>query len=327
MINNKRLLKGGLGIVLGVLLSTQAYAWVNRIVAIVNNDIITQSQLNKQVSISEQRLKRVPSSKQPPKLTLKRQTLNYLINRRLQLQKAHDLGVRVSSQQLAAALARMAQHKGVSIEKLYANALKDGYTRDEFRKEVHDEILLQKTQRAVLGPKIQVTPEQVKDYIHSHQQKLRQMMHYYVIDYWIKLDDGASSKTVKHKQHQAQQVYKKLKQSSQSTQSLPDYVHKNDMGWQKLGQLPTPFVPKLVKMKPNSYSKPIKTSNGFHIVYLKGKRSPNNASSQNKIKQQAQQAIFQNKLHSALINWIAKLRSQAYIRVMPKQLQPILQDG
>lgn len=326
MINKKRLLKSGLGIVLGLLFSMQAHAYINRIVAIVNNDIITQSQLNKQLAISRQHMKRLPNQKQPPKLALKRQTLNYLINRRLQLQKARDLGISVSPQQLAAAMARMAQHKGVSIEALYANALKDGYTRPEFRKEVHDEILLQKTQQAVLGPKIQVTPEQVKDYIQSHQQKLRQMLHYYVIDYWVKLPDGASSKAIKHKQHQAKKVYKQLQQG-QSAKKLPDYVHTNDMGWQKLGNLPTPFVPKLVHMKPNSYAQPIKTGNGFHILYLKGKRSPNDDNTQQKIKQHAKQAIFQNKLHSALINWIAKLRSQAYIRVMPKQLKPILQDG
>lgn len=309
---------------LALLFSMQASASINRIVAVVNDHVITQSQLEKQVAITQDHLKHVSSQKRPPRLVLRRQTLNQLINRQLQLQEARRLGIEVNSQELAKALANMAHHKNKSVAQLYQAAQEDGYSKKDFQKEVHDEILVQKAQRAALGSKIEISHQDVKDYIHSHRQQLRHLVQYYVKDYWLKLPDQASQKTVKQVRQKAHKVYDRLSSKQISSSQLPNEVQVNDMGWQKLDELPTPFVPKLVELKPNHYSKPIKTGNGFHILYLKGKKSPYEGDLQDKIMQKAKQALFQEKLHQALVNWIAKLRSQAYIKVIPPKLKPIL---
>lgn len=322
-----RLMKQTILIIVGLLLSLNAYAAVNRIVAVVNDQVITQAQLQKQLAITRDRLKhRASNRRQPPNIVLKRQTLNHLINRKLQAQKAHELGIKVSSQELAKALIKMANHKNKSISQLYQAAREDGYSKQDFQKEVHDEILAQKVQGAILGPKIQVTPQDVQDYIDSHQQQLRQMIQYYVKDYWIKLPDHVSKQKQQQVKNKANRIYKQLKNQQIKPANLPDEVQVNDMGWQKLGQLPTPFVPALVDMQANQFAKPIKTSNGFHILYLKGKKSPHHQDVEQQIKQQAKQALFQQKLQEELVNWLAKLRSKAYIKIMPDSLKPILNN-
>lgn len=310
---------------LSLLCTVPAYASLNSIVAVVNQHVITQAQLQKQLAITRDRLKHVSAKKRPPKLVLKRQTLNRLINRQLQLQKAQELGINVSSQELAKALAQMAHHKDMSVHELYKQARQDGYSKKEFQKEVHDEILGQKVQGAILGRQITITPQEVNDYIDSHQKQLRHMVQYYVKDYWLAIPENAGKQTVKSKRKQAQKVHELL--TNNQSDQLPDKVTINDMGWKKLGELPTPFVPKLVNMQTNHYAQPIKTSNGFHILYLKGKKTPNHEDVQKEVHARARHALFQQKMRQAMINWLAKLRSQAYIQVMPQSLKPILNNS
>ena len=119
---------------------------INRIVAVVNDQIIMSSELDK--ALAQARAHATAMHLQlPDEASFRKLILNQLIARSLQLQIAQNNQIKISAQQIDTALARMAQQRGIKVAQLYANVKKQGYTRTGFRKEVSNEILLNQLQR------------------------------------------------------------------------------------------------------------------------------------------------------------------------------------
>ncbi len=134
---------------------------LDRIIATVNNSVITQSQLDKALANIKLSL-RGTSETPPDAATLRKQVLDQLINNQLQLQAAKTAGITVTEKEIDNALQMIAKQNKFSVDELYRQVTAQGMTRKEYRKELRNEITLQKVEQQAVGNTVTLTADEMK---------------------------------------------------------------------------------------------------------------------------------------------------------------------
>ncbi len=254
---------------------TSALIPINRIVAIVNDDVITQAQLDHQVAIIKVQMKS-KSAQLPSDKVLRSQMLQRMIDRKLQLQMAARTGISISKAELNAALKRIAKQNGTSLSALYKKVGTQGWTVKEFRQEIQDEITIQKLQGQKVASRISISQQEVQGSLQEAiSNKAQVMEEYHVGDILIPLFATPTPKQVAAAQKKAKSIIKQLQKGADFKKLAAAESQLNtgsDLGWRKLAELPQAFVTKISKMKTGGIDGPIQTPNGFHIIKLLGKR-------------------------------------------------------
>lgn len=291
---------------------------IDRVVAIVNKDVITQSSLDHQIRIIKSQLKHanmaIPSDQK-----LRKSTLDQMIDRKLQLQSAKNAGIRVSTLELNAALNRISKQNHMTLSQLYEAVQKDGWTIAEFRQEIHEEMIVEKLQSMELGSKIKVTPQEIQNFINAAAKNATIKL-YHLQDIFVSLPEKASAHQIDMAQQKAENIFAQLqkgkdfKQLAIESANADPSIHVGDLGWRPLSALPSVFEGYIVSMKKGQITKPIKTPNGFHMIKLI--ENPKTTQQQKITKEQAEQIVFQKKLNEAVKDFIEKLRSQSYIKTL-----------
>lgn len=291
----------------------------NGIAAVVNKSVITQDDLNNQVAMVKERLQQ-HHVQLPSEMVLKQQVLQQLIDRELQLQQAERAGIKVSPTQVDTAIKRIAEQNHLSVAQLYQSSEQDGYTKKSFRAEVSKEILMQLIQNHEVAARISISKQEVEDYLsilaHSH----RQLTEYHLGDILLALPESPSPAQVAKAEKKAQTVVAQLKHGANfeklavANSSGEEALKGGDLGWRKLAELPTPFVKDAESMKVGQVAGPIRTPNGFHVIKLLGMRHAGLKGTRAEQEKQVEQMIFERQFNQQLLNWIAQLRAQAYIK-------------
>ncbi|MGD9152854.1 MAG: peptidylprolyl isomerase [Gammaproteobacteria bacterium] len=291
------------------------------IAAIVNNDVITESQLDHQIAITKNEIRQA-NMQLPPENVLRKQVLQQLIDQQLQLQLAESAGIGVSDAELNLGLQRIAKQRNISLHGLYQQVQKVGYTIKEFRQEVRNQIKIEKLQQRDIISRIKVTPQEVNDFLrtmqHSGQSVSRE---YHLCNILIPLADASSPAQIAKAKKQANNIIRQLKHGA-NFQKLAmaksggsKALQGGDLGWRKLAELPTVFADKVKTMKVGDVAGPIRASNGVHIIKLLDTRG--SRSSQQVSKKEIEQMIFQRKVEEDLQQFINTLRSQVYVKRFP----------
>lgn len=252
---------------------------INRIVAIVNDKVITQAQLNDELIMIKKRLTQA-GTPLPSDHVLKQQVLQQMINQTLQLQLADKTGIRVSNYELNAALQRIAKQNNQTLAGLYQAVKRDGWTVDSFRKEIRDEIIIQKLQNRELAPRVSISEQEVDDYLQASASKSNAMPEYHLGDILIALPDTPSPAQVMQAKKKAEAIMQKLKSGADFKKvavavsgDTEEALEGGDLGWRKLAELPTAFAAAVKNMKIGEVAGPIQAPNGFHIIKLLGKHN------------------------------------------------------
>ena len=257
-------------------LSAQGTELINRIVAVVNDDVITQVQLDDRVqAISKQIEKRgIPL---PPESVLRKQVLEQMIMDKIQLQYAAEVGLKVDDEQLNKALERIASDNKLSLEDFRKAVEKDGVDFDKFKEEIRDEIIKSKLRQREVDSKIVVTDTEINNYLKNQQQQGKSE-EYNLSHIFIRLPEQASSEQIQTQLRKAEEALAQLRhgadfgQVAASFSDAPDALQGGTIGWKPAGQLPTAFTELLQKMNPGDISGILRSPNGFHIIKLNDKR-------------------------------------------------------
>ena len=137
---------------------------VDRIVAVVNNEVITGLELRARIEQTRRQLAR-QGVELPPEDVLQRQLLERLIVERAQLQLARESSLRVDDATLDRAIERIASNNKLSIDQLRATLEKDGVTWSRFRDEIRSEILLTRLREREVDSRIVVTDAEIDNFI------------------------------------------------------------------------------------------------------------------------------------------------------------------
>jgi len=256
---------------------TQGVVQLDRIVAVVNDEVITQFELN-------DRMKRVVRQLQqqgtplPPADTLKKQLLERMIADRAQLQYAAQTGLRIDDSQLERALARIADENKLSMAEFRDALQHDGINFAKFREEIREEITLARLREREIDNKIAVSDGEIDNYLSNQSAKPGAEDEYNLAHILLQVPEQASPEQLQEKKAQAVHALEQLKngadfgQLAASLSDAPDALQGGVIGWRAAGQLPTLFAQALAGMQPGEASPVIRSPAGFHILKLIAKR-------------------------------------------------------
>lgn len=246
---------------------------LDRIVAVVNDGVILESELDKKVANI---VKQVDASNTtlPPMDILRKQVLDQMINIKLQLQEADSEGITVSDDQVNQAISRIVENNGMTLSELPEKLKEQGIDYADFRQQLRDQITIQEIQQKVVQDQMSITPREVDAQLKEDQESGNADVQYHLSQILIATPLSPTSAQVDAARKKAQDIYAKLKQgadfaataiaSSDGQQALKG----GDLGWRKQSELPTIFSDLVANMNPGDISEPVQSSSGFHIVKL-----------------------------------------------------------
>lgn len=267
---------------LGALGQGRQPALVDRIVAVVNKEAITQSELDDQVAMAVRQLER-QGTPLPDRAALERQVLERLILVKAQLQLAKETGIKVDDVQLDRAVERIAQNNNMTLAAFRSALEHDGVSFDKFRSEVRDQIILTRLREREVDNKIQVSDSEIDLYLEQNKEASAQRAEYNVAHILIRLPDQASPEQIEQARAKADKVraealagadFAKL---AASDSDGPDALKGGELGWRSENRLPELFTAALKDMQPNGISQVLRSPAGFHILKLLGRRDATGA--------------------------------------------------
>jgi peptidyl-prolyl cis-trans isomerase SurA len=251
---------------------------LDRVVAIVNDNVVTTSELNDQIEVISERLKEQRTAL-PPADVLRKQVLDRLIVQEVQLQRASRVGIKVSDEQLNAAMSDIAQRNKITLADLPRALAQQGVDYAGYRENMRKEIALSGLrQRDVLG-KINVTPRELDQFIERLKKMPSETSEYNVSHILIAVPQDASQAQVDEFAKRAQDIYERARGSEDFGRLAVAYSNSQtaleggSLGWRKGPELPTFFAEEIVKLKPGQISPPMRTPSGFHLIKLNEQRS------------------------------------------------------
>lgn len=293
---------------------------LDHIIAVVNDNVITSTELNTQVNSIQKTLKQ-RHTPLPPKNILRRQVLEHMINVEIELQMAKQMGIELDSHDIDDAIGRIAQQNHISVDTLRQNVEAQGLTWKNYRQQIKKEMIISKLQQKAAG-QILITDQQVNNFLTSNMGSSGAHMAnnaYHLEDIVIPLPAEPSSQEVLSTKKRADVVLAKLKKGANFNElAVAESSGKNalqggDLGFRQLAELPEAFASQVVSMKPGELAGPIRTANGWHIIKLvaiEGSQANGVPS-----KDQVRNLLYQRKYNENIENWLMRIRNNAYVKI------------
>ena len=242
---------------------------LDRIVAVVNDDIILQSEFESEIRIVIGRLQ-AQNQQLPPRVQIAQQVLEQLIVKKIQSQRARRAGLRVPDQMINQALANIAQRNGTSLNELPAALEADGVDYASFREEIREQLTIQQLSQRELSGDIRVSESEIDRLIASgstdKEYRIKQIL--------IAVDDNATQELINIKKDQIEKIRERILAGEDFSKLAIAYsngtksLEGGDLGWRSLAQMPSVFSDHVRKMQANDLSEVIRSASGFHIMKL-----------------------------------------------------------
>lgn len=290
---------------------------LDSIVAIINEDVVTGSELSHAVGLFKMQLAQDPSGATTPETAIRKQALDQLIDKKLQLQLAKQAGIKITDDDLNKAIANVAQQNNITPKVLYERVNQEGISTEDYRKEIRDQLTMRRLQQAELAGRISITPQEISTFMHSATWKNSGPREYHLLDILVPVSDTPNDQEIASAKSRAEQIANKLKQgkdisditSHEAKTLLP--LQSEDLGFRRLAELPSAFIDHVQNMEDKEISRPIQAGNGFHILHVLAIKA--DASTTTATKEQIQELLLQRKFEDAMQTWLSKMKSQAYI--------------
>ena len=250
---------------------------VDRIVAVVNDEVITQNDLNERVSLVVRQLQR-QGGQLPPADALSKQILERMINDLLQVQLAKETGIKVDDPTLDRTIARIAQENNLPLADFRAALEKDGIKYPRFREDIRSEILLARLREREVENGIVVTDAEVETEIAREAREKSGDSEFRLAHILVMVPPQASADQIEQRRRKAVQALAELRRGANFAQvaaqysDAPDALQGGNLGWRASGRLPTLFLETLERLQPGDVSDIVRSPNGFHVVKLLEKR-------------------------------------------------------
>jgi peptidyl-prolyl cis-trans isomerase SurA len=247
---------------------------LDRIVAVVNDDVILQSELNDAV-LSVQQQYAGHTEQLPPMNVLQQQVLNRLVLMRLQIQKAQDQGIHVSDADVDQAIQGVAEQNKLSPEQLRAEVERSGASFASFREQLADQITVQRLHQSVVQDSVSVTDSEIDNLLSSPTYKAGEV---HLAHIQISIPGGADAAAIQAAAAKAEQTLAAIKGGMDFNAAAirysdaPDALEGGDLGWRRLDEIPPAFADTIASMKPGDISPALRGPTGFHILKLVDQR-------------------------------------------------------
>ena len=248
---------------------------IDRVVAIAEEDVILQSELDRAVANVLAQYRSNPQQL-PPRNLLEQQVLQKLIMMRLQVQRANGTGIRVSDTEVDQAVQRVAEQNKIDTRMLRASLERDGLNYDDFRKNLRDQLMVQRLQQRVVQNQANVTDSEVQILLASNSLKAGEVHLQHIL---VGVPEGADAAQIQAVRDKADNVKKQIDEGMDFTaaairfSSAQDALQGGDLGWRRYDEVPEAFANLVDGMQAGQVSQVLRGPSGFHIVKLVDKRA------------------------------------------------------
>jgi peptidyl-prolyl cis-trans isomerase SurA len=246
---------------------------LDRVVAIVNDGVVLNSDLDAEVAAVSERLHE-QKLELPAQNVLRQQVLERLVLQEIQVQRANKAGVKVSDESVNKALEDIAQRNGMTLTQLPDALTKQGIDYPTYREEIRREIMLQLLRQRDVLQHISVTPREIDQFLEKQAKTPSAQNEYNVSHILIAVGQEATQAQLDAAAKRANDVYERAKGGEDFAKLAVAYSNSQTafdggaLGWRKGSELPTFLTDVIAKLKPGEVSEPLRTPTGFHIIRL-----------------------------------------------------------
>lgn len=250
---------------------------VDRIVAVVNSDVITRTELRQRVEQVTRQLTR-QGTPLPPADVLERQVLERQIIERLQLQLASETSLRVDDVALERAIGRIADNNRLSPADFRKALEKDGISWERFRDEVRNEMLLGRVREREVDSRIVVSDAEVANYLANPDHAAAGQDEFNLAHILFRAPEGASPEQLARLRAKAEEVAARVARGeafdklAASYSDAPDALSGGNLGWRSAERLPGLFAEAVASLKPGETTPILRSAAGFHLIKVLGRK-------------------------------------------------------
>ncbi|MGO5000470.1 peptidylprolyl isomerase SurA [Oceanisphaera sp. W20_SRM_FM3] len=253
--------------------SSQAVELLDSVVAVVDKDVVLESQLTGLVNQVKSSANSAGQAL-PDEQALRKQALERLILESLQLQLAERLGLRITDTQLEQAIVNVARSQNKSVEQLRAEAKSDGLSYPQFREQVRNEILLSELARNQVRRRINISDQEVKQVVQMMSEQGQNQGRYRVGNILLPLPTEPSNEQLRQASQQADQLIKQLKQGADfrklaiAHSAGPKALEGGDWGLLGINEMPSLFSEAVKNHGKGDIIGPLRSGAGVHILTI-----------------------------------------------------------
>jgi peptidyl-prolyl cis-trans isomerase SurA len=246
---------------------------LDRVVAIVNDGVVLNSDLDAQIDAVSSRL-REQKLELPPQNVLRQQVLERLVLQEIQLQRATHAGVKVTDETLNAALQDVAKRNNLTLSQLPDALAQQGIDYPSYRDGIRREITLTLLRQRDVLQHISITPREIDQYLEKQAKTPSERNEYNVSHILLAVGQEATQAQLDAATRRATEVYERAKAGEDFAKLAVAYSNSQTaldggaLGWRKGGELPTFLTDVIAKLKPGEVSEPLRTPTGYHIIRL-----------------------------------------------------------
>jgi peptidyl-prolyl cis-trans isomerase SurA len=298
---------------------SNAAVLLDRVVAIVNQEVVTWSELYRDMEAeASQNVKDMSAADRLKALKGSEASfLDSLINFKLQVQEAKNLGMGVSDAELKEAIDGIKKKYAMTDSTFNDSLKKEGFTLDGYKRRLREQILVGKAVTSQVRNKILITDAEVKKFLGHNKTYASESEEGYRISqiFFRRPKDGEEKGKIEEK---AAEVLKKLKEGEKFQDLARTYSEDpsasvgGDLGFLKKDQLMSEFSAVVSKLKTGEVSEPFWSDRGLHIIMLTEKTGPK---SEHEIMEEARKELNQKVFQDKYASWVKSLREQAFVDI------------
>jgi peptidyl-prolyl cis-trans isomerase SurA len=246
---------------------------LDAIIAVVNDDVVVRSELDTEIDLILPQMQKAGTAP-PPRPQLEKQVLDRLILKRLQAQRARDLGIQVEEATLNEALTNIAQRNGLSLEELQATLEAGGIRFADFREDTRSQIVTSRLQNQEVVNKIQITDQEIDRFLERESSRLIEREQVRLQHILIALPENPTPAQVQAAEAKATRLVARLRGGEDFAKVAAaesdgrNALQGGDLGWFEMGAVPSLVSELAFTMAEGEISEPLSSPSGYHIIKL-----------------------------------------------------------
>jgi peptidyl-prolyl cis-trans isomerase SurA len=296
--------------------ASDAAVLLDRVVAVVNKEVITWSELYKMME--NEAADQVRALKEEERLKIFKDSeaafLEKLIDIKLQIQEARRLGLDVTTEEVTEAVENIKKKYSLTDNALEESLKKEGLPFEEYKKRLSEQIVISKVVSQQIRNKVVVSEEEVKKYMEANKESFTDGETFKIKQIFLgRPKDDADIKVIEDR---ASIIIQRLKAGEDFSILAEEYSEDpsgklgGDLGFIKKSQMAKEFIDALNSMKAGEFSNPFRTEKGLHIIKLEEKVA---AQSTDEARESVLKQLTESQFSERYKSWIKGLREKAYI--------------
>ncbi|SER76638.1 peptidyl-prolyl cis-trans isomerase SurA [Nitrosomonas sp. Nm51] len=254
---------------------------LDRIAAIVNEDVITQKELDNAVITATRNL-RQQGIEPPEQDSMQSQVLETLVIKSIQLQHAREIGMSVSDSELDETIHRIADENKMSLQEFYSALEQDGISFNKFRQEIRDEIILARLKERQINSQVNVTEGEIDNFLRTQESSAAGNEEFLLAHILISVTEHMDPTQIHDRSVRAEQALQKLQEGADFAHVAAEFSDAQDamrggmLDWRPITQMGPTFAQLLSPLETGEITPVVQSPNGFHIFKIVDRRELEN---------------------------------------------------